>query len=332
MITLPIPLVVALLLAFMLLRAVLARESHWTLLVLIMIASVQSLIIALHHHYGIQALGTLQPVVAMFIPPAAWLAFGRVAHLRSTSRLSFLHILGPALTIVLVFVARDLLDVFIPISFAGYGVAMMLTLMKGEDSLPHSRLESGSQPLKTWFVLALALVGSAVCDVLIAWSFATGGERTLMFASIASSLSLLGLGALSLTHAIESRRPFNDIEVEVESPEDDARHQMVVSKLEALMSEQKVFLDPDLTLARLSRKLVIPAKQVSAAINRVHGENVSRYINRKRIEHACGLLEKGVPVTAVIYESGFNTKSNFNREFLRVKKMPPSQWSSALKP
>jgi AraC-like DNA-binding protein len=331
MISLPIPLIVSLLLAFMLVRAVLVRESHWTLLGLIAIAGIQSLIIALHQYYGFQALRPMQAIGAMFIPPAAWFAFGQAAHLRSVSKLKWLHLLGPVLAVFALLTMPDLLDALIPVSFAGYGVAMMLTLMKGEDSLPHSRLESGSLPLKTWFVLALALVGSAVCDGLIAWSFATGGTRTMLFAGVASSMSLLGLGALSLTHAIESRRSSDDFSDDVESQEDDVRNQDIVTKLETLMTEQRVFLDPDLTLSRLSRKLVVPAKQVSTAINRVHGENVSRFINRKRIEHACGLLEKGVPVTAAIYESGFNTKSNFNREFLRVKDMPPSQWSSALK-
>jgi AraC-like DNA-binding protein len=325
MITLPIPLFVSLLLAFMLAHRLMSREGHWTLLALIGLAAVQSLIIALHQYYGFVVLRPVQPMIAMFIPPAAWLAFAQVSHVRS---FVFVHLLGPLVAFIALLMMPDLLDVIIPISFAGYGVAMILQLMKGEDSLLHSRLESGSQPLRTWFVLALALVGSAMCDGLIAWSYATGGTQTAMFAGLASSMSLLGLGALSLTHAIESRRGNDEDSESAERADNETRNHEIARKLEGLMEEQRVFLDPDLTLSRLSRKLVVPAKQVSGAINRVYGENVSRFINRKRIEYACGLLEKGVPVTAVIYESGFNTKSNFNREFLRVKNMPPSQWSA----
>lgn len=331
MITLPIPLIVSLLLAFMLLHRLMVRESHWTLLLLIALAAVQSLIIALHLHYGFGALRPVQPILAMFIAPAAWLAFGQVAHLRARNWSSYAHLLGPIVACAALFMKPDLLDVIIPISFAGYGIAILLQLMKGEDSLLHSRLESGSLPLRTWFVLGLALVGSAVCDGLIAWSFATGGTRAAVFAGLASSMSLFGLGALALTNAIESGRGHDEEPELFESAEDDARNLEIASKLEALMNDQKVFLDPDLTLSRLSRKLVVPAKQVSHAVNRIHRENVSRFINRKRIEYACRLLEKDVPVTVAIYESGFNTKSNFNREFLRVKNMTPSVWSRKLK-
>ncbi len=89
---------------------------------------------------------------------------------------------------------------------------------------------------------------------------------------------------------------------------------------------QRPFLDPDLTLSRLSRKLAVPAKHLSAAINRVKNENVSRYINRLRIDHACQLIGEGKSVTDAMLSSGFNTKSNFNREFLRVKGESPRKW------
>lgn len=67
-------------------------------------------------------------------------------------------------------------------------------------------------------------------------------------------------------------------------------------------------------------------RDVSRAINLSTGENVSRYINRLRIEHAQALLSQGQLVTEAMYQSGFNTKSNFNREFLRVTGQSPSAW------
>ena len=95
-----------------------------------------------------------------------------------------------------------------------------------------------------------------------------------------------------------------------------------------LISETQLFLDPDLTLNRMARKAGIPAKQLSAVINRCQGENVSKYINRFRIEHACTLLATGQPVTSTAFASGFNTKSNFNREFQRIRALSPSRWQA----
>ncbi|MCB1756327.1 MAG: helix-turn-helix transcriptional regulator, partial [Gammaproteobacteria bacterium] len=100
----------------------------------------------------------------------------------------------------------------------------------------------------------------------------------------------------------------------------------IMSELEGLIVSQKLYLDPDLTLSRIARRLGYPAKQVSTAINRTTGENVSRYVNKYRVEHACQVLDRGESVTSAMLASGFNTKSNFNREFLRITGITPSQW------
>jgi len=50
--------------------------------------------------------------------------------------------------------------------------------------------------------------------------------------------------------------------------------------------KKSLYFDPDLTLDRLSRKLGIPAKQISIAVNLVHKKNISKLINQYRIEHA----------------------------------------------
>jgi AraC-like DNA-binding protein len=63
------------------------------------------------------------------------------------------------------------------------------------------------------------------------------------------------------------------------------------------------------------------------AINRVRRQNVSQYINGYRIEEACRLLrETDKPVTSVMFEAGFETKSNFNREFRRATGASPAEW------
>jgi AraC-like DNA-binding protein len=70
----------------------------------------------------------------------------------------------------------------------------------------------------------------------------------------------------------------------------------------------------------------VSAKALSGAINRVKGENVSRVVNGWRIAEACRLMQGGASVTEAMLGAGFNTKSNFNREFLRVMGQPPSDW------
>jgi AraC-like DNA-binding protein len=110
--------------------------------------------------------------------------------------------------------------------------------------------------------------------------------------SLISAIALLALGVLSTLHAIESRREGESPEPDV-SPEDLTRDQAIISRLDDYMKTQKPYLDPDLTLSRLARKLVVPAKHFSTAINRVKGENVPRYINARRVADACAVMTAG---------------------------------------
>ncbi|WP_413700825.1 helix-turn-helix domain-containing protein [Psychromonas sp. KJ10-10] len=99
----------------------------------------------------------------------------------------------------------------------------------------------------------------------------------------------------------------------------------IVSKIDSLITTKEVFLDPDLTLDRLARKAGIPARQISISINQVYGRNVSQVINEYRIERAKQLLiSTDNPITQIYFDSGFQTKSNFNREFARVTQQTPS--------
>ena len=101
----------------------------------------------------------------------------------------------------------------------------------------------------------------------------------------------------------------------------------IVAAIDAAMRERGLFRDAELNLAKLSRRLGLPARQVSNAINRRYGMSVSQYVNGYRVRTACGLLVvSDEPVSTVMFEAGFMTKSNFNREFLRVAGTSPSAW------
>lgn len=66
----------------------------------------------------------------------------------------------------------------------------------------------------------------------------------------------------------------------------------------------------------------------SRSFRRHTGMGVVEYVNRLRINLACQLLmnEPGRSVTDICFACGFNNISNFNRQFLRRKGMPPSRF------
>jgi AraC-like DNA-binding protein len=325
--TLPIPMITALLLGYLLLRALFQRQTHANVLILIGACCVQSAIIALHLHYGWTGLRFVQPFTAALIPPLVWLAFISVTKRPLHIAWDFLHLGGPALVLATLLAEPALLDVLVPALFLSYGVALLAVLGIGEDSIPRSNLGAGRWPLLIWRALAVALILSALSDAAIGILTLSGYPAwTPWIVGAGSSITLLGLGVLGLSDAITTPAPIlSDIDSELSQAEREAE-EALIQRLEVYMAEKQPYLDPDLTLLRLARKLGTPAKTLSATINHRTGENVSRYVNRFRVEHACRLIREGAAVTQAMLASGFNTKSNFNREFLRVTGKNPTEW------
>jgi len=101
----------------------------------------------------------------------------------------------------------------------------------------------------------------------------------------------------------------------------------IEEKFRTLMDEHHLYLDPELTVQRLAKRLHLPARTLSAAINRMQGTNVSQYVNTFRLDHAARLLvDTKDSVSSIAIESGFMTRSNFYREFQRVYGQSPTEY------
>lgn len=91
----------------------------------------------------------------------------------------------------------------------------------------------------------------------------------------------------------------------------------LIKKLELIMSQQKVFTDPDLKLSGLSKMLNISPHQLSQLLNEHLENNFTTYINSYRIEEACSIIitNNRLTLEAIGYEVGFNSKSTFFTAF-----------------
>jgi AraC-like DNA-binding protein len=332
MLMLPVPAFVALCLAFLTLRTLLSGGRQGLMLFLAACA-LQSFGIALATGFGIGVLRPILPVTAALVPALAWITFvaGLIRPL-SWSRDGW-HLAGPLLCLFCRVYAPETTDVAVAALFGGYGLAILRSLTRTAD-LPLARIEAGVQPRRLWTVIGTLLIASAASDLLIAVAFATGYQDWAgELISLLSSVILLCIGWLSsVSEAGSADEEGRSVEPGESFPpgsgEDlQAEDQEIVARLDALLRETRIYLDPDLTLQRLARRLHIPDKRLSAAVNRVTQANLSRHINGWRIAHACDLIATGRSITETMFASGFNTKSNFNREFLRVMGLSPGAWA-----
>ncbi len=102
------------------------------------------------------------------------------------------------------------------------------------------------------------------------------------------------------------------------------------AQIERLMANERLYLEPELTLSDLARRLQTNASLLSAAVNRAFGKNFNDFVNEYRVEEVKRLLEdpkaKHLSLLGIGLECGFNSKSTFNRAFRKVTGVAPSEW------
>lgn len=108
-----------------------------------------------------------------------------------------------------------------------------------------------------------------------------------------------------------------------------------VDKIHQAMVEQKYYLDANITLEGLAKKLKIPEYQLSILLNKNFHKNFFDFINHYRMEHAKELmvseLGEGHSILKILYDSGFNSKSAFNRRFKKYTGITPSEYRERYK-
>jgi AraC-like DNA-binding protein len=109
----------------------------------------------------------------------------------------------------------------------------------------------------------------------------------------------------------------------------------IAEKLKAFIKTEKPFLNPDLSLPQLADMLDIPVHQLSQVINSVFNQNYFEFINAYRVEEVkekiCDPAFAHLSILGMAFESGFNSKSAFNRIFKKQTGKTPTQYRNESK-
>ena len=333
MLFVPLPFVVALLLALIFVTLVQTGgkvKTNRPFLALIALCVLQSICVGLRWGYGLNYIRYVLPVIAACLPPLTYASFRSLIHGSSMDGLLLPGmILCPLAVVILMLVFPYGIDYALIAFFVGYAIAIIALGRSGPDGLDEAQFGSAAHAHRALNIAACALCLSACFDLLVLLDFEwTQGENVAALVSNANLLGLFLIGLMAWVAAGSKTEAGDDatdsLALSLEpSPED----RDVLERLEQCMTQQQIYRDENLNLSRLSRRMSVPSRQISSAVNRVSGMNVSQYVNQHRIKEACRLLEETEQsVTAVMFASGFQTKSNFNREFRRVTGLTPVTW------
>jgi AraC-like DNA-binding protein len=102
----------------------------------------------------------------------------------------------------------------------------------------------------------------------------------------------------------------------------------LIIRLKECMTEQKMFMNEDLTLKDLAGEISISVHQLSQILNEHLATNFNNFVNRYRINESKMILldEPDRSVISIAYAVGFNTKSSFYYAFSRFTGMTPQDY------
>jgi YesN/AraC family two-component response regulator len=104
-------------------------------------------------------------------------------------------------------------------------------------------------------------------------------------------------------------------------------------KLTSLMSKEKLYLNPSISLPELAEKLDIAPCYVSQIINETFQQNFRDFVNKYRIEESKILLSQqnlNLNILGIAFDTGFNSKSAFNKAFKRNTGITPKEFRKRL--
>lgn len=103
-------------------------------------------------------------------------------------------------------------------------------------------------------------------------------------------------------------------------------------KIESLMKSERLYTDPELSLAQLASRLGCNAGLVSKTINQSFQLNFNDFINRFRVDAVKELILKGEhkkqTLLGLAFDAGFNSKATFNRAFKKFSGKSPKDFAN----
>lgn len=113
-----------------------------------------------------------------------------------------------------------------------------------------------------------------------------------------------------------------------------AQAESILGQLLATMTEKTPYLNRDLTIYDLSAMTGISRHYITQVLNEYYGKNFFAFVNEYRVNEAASRMGNiryiNYTILAIAYDSGFNSKSAFNKFFKEQMGVTPSEFRESL--
>ncbi|PWN64685.1 helix-turn-helix domain-containing protein [Chryseobacterium oncorhynchi] len=144
-------------------------------------------------------------------------------------------------------------------------------------------------------------------------------------------ISRVGILGLPIVDEVSDEKESDNevIKYQKNSPGDDVI-QAIYERLVYKMNYEKLYKDSDLNLNHVAQLLDVHPNILSQTINSVENKNFYDYINRQRIEEFKKIAtlpeNQKYTILSLAFESGFNSKTSFNRNFKKYMNCSPREF------
>ncbi|NOQ78067.1 MAG: helix-turn-helix domain-containing protein [Gammaproteobacteria bacterium] len=215
-------------------------------------------------------------------------------------------------------------SIALPLAFA-VGAGYLLWLMNSLYALreQRSRFHLEITVLGTTFLIALAVL-------IMGLSLPILDEKlffSLYASAIGSAFILINL-LINLTPKLPAKIVEAAFETYATTTLSNVDCEATLNKLSTLMSQDKIYDDPELDLLTLASRIGLSSHQLSELINTRLGKGFSRYVREQRVEAAKVMLlaEPSASVLSVGMSVGFTSQSNFYDAFREITDMTPGKF------
>lgn len=305
------------------------QASRFFFSALFILFAAQAMLVGLRFGYDLDAILPVQRVLPLADGPLAFLGFRALTRSPQGLRRDIGFYGGTTLAVMVAGFAfppfTAAIDVLIAISLIIYIVLMARIWRHGTDGFADAPL-SNATDLHRWLLHTILLfIFVLIMDLLIAADFVLeAGHNATLFIVLGSLPLILFFVAMAFKGPlgkVDRRQPAPPVGAAAEDLK-------LAARAAEFLSETGLYRDPDLSLKRLARRLGVPARSLSVAINRTQGVNISQFVNDYRVRDAARRLAGGRDnIAEVMTAAGFLTRSNFYREFSRVHGMSPTEYS-----
>ena len=231
--------------------------------------------------------------------------------------------------------SHEFTDTFIsivrPIQTILVCVVSLIKLTAFDRSVYDSYSEVEGKTAKPIIILVVLQFTAALCTVVLTIlgpRFFSGktilAVPSVLFASVIYAIAYVGFRYRFGAYQMESELK-EEILPAVKESEDSTLFNIIQEK----MQNERIFLQPGLSVVDLAKAIGSNRTYVSASINSHSGKSFALFVNTYRVEYAKQIMEKDgkLSVAQVAEMTGFASEESFRRNFRNITGKSSSDWT-----